>query len=343
MCGAVLAERCASQLGARVLVVEKRQHIGGNCYDFVEKESGLLVNKYGAHLFHTNKDHVWAYVTDKHAWQRWDHKVVAEVDGVEVPIPANINSVNRLFNLSIANEQEMKDWLRGERPEILERGEGEGLWQPKNSEEMAISRVGKRLYDKIFLPYTQKQWGRHPAELLPEVTQRIPLRTNFDDRYFTDRYQALPVGGYTSFFASLLRHPNITVALSTDFHDVEAVLNASEVHVGKFAASASSRTNGRKRPFPVFYTGRIDRYFRSANLGNLDFRSLRFEFRVLDVCVGDCVCPCVCVCVDVLVLVCVCADVLVVCVRVCVCRCVVVCRCPCTTTHPMNTTTHGVT
>ena len=293
MCGAVLAERCATQLGARVLVVEKREHIGGNCYDFIEKESGLLVNKYGAHLFHTNKDHVWAYVTDKHAWQRWDHKVVAEVDGFEIPIPANINSVNRLFNLSIANEQEMKDWLRGERPEIS--GNGGGGWQPKNSEEMAISRVGKRLYDRIFLPYTQKQWGRHPAALLPEVTQRIPLRTNFDDRYFTDRYQALPVGGYTSFFASLLRHPNITVALSTDFHDVEAVLNASEVPVGNSAASASSRTDGRKRPFSVFYTGRIDRYFRSANLGDLDFRSLRFEFRVLDVCVGGCVSVYVCV------------------------------------------------
>mmetsp|Transcript_5927 Transcript_5927/g.20173 ORF Transcript_5927/g.20173 Transcript_5927/m.20173 type:complete len:524 (+) Transcript_5927:100-1671(+) len=247
--GGVLAERFARLTGARVLIIDRRDHIGGNCYDYIDEESGILVNKYGAHLFHTDLSRVWDYVTSMHSWERYDHQVLARVDGRLVPVPVNINTVNALLNLTIKDEVEMRAWLKG----VQVRPEHGG--EPRNSREMALSRVGTDLYKKIFEPYTRKQWDKDPSELAPGVTARIPVRDNFDNRYFSDRYQALPAGGYTAFFESLLTVPNVTVLLETDFFKVRPLLNPSA---------------------KIFYTGPIDAYFSDKGLGKLEYRSIRF-------------------------------------------------------------------
>jgi UDP-galactopyranose mutase len=184
--GAVLAQEHAS-IGHRVLLLEKRSHIGGNCYDYTDPVTGIRVSRYGAHLFHTNKDHVWSYVNRFSNWTRWDHKVLAWVKDsngryTHVPVPVNINTVNKLVPCAnIRDEQEMLAWLNAHQVKSNQT-------HPKNSEEMARSRVGNMLYDAIFGPYTQKQWNMSAALLGPEVTARIPVRANFDDRYFDDRY-----------------------------------------------------------------------------------------------------------------------------------------------------------
>jgi len=206
------------------------------------------VNKYGAHLFHTDLANVYSYITSLHPWERYDHQVLARVDGRLVPVPVNINTVNALLNLTIKSEAEMDAWLAS--VQVKPGG------APANSKEMALSRVGHALYKKIFEPYTRKQWAKDPSELAASVTARIPVRNNFDNRYFSDRFQALPSGGYTSFFESLLAHPNITTVLDVDFFEVRALL----------------QRNGRK----VFYTGPIDAYFANRGLGALEYRSIRF-------------------------------------------------------------------
>jgi UDP-galactopyranose mutase len=162
--GAVIAERYSSQLQQKVLIVEKRNHIGGNCYDYIDDDTGIRVSKYGAHLFHTIHDKVWQYVQQFSQWTKFEHEVVGIVDGKYVPIPVNINTVNMLFNLSISSVEEMDEWLKSEQIHYDH--------EPTNSEEMALSRVGPRLFKSIFEPYTIKQWAKHPRELGPEVTAR---------------------------------------------------------------------------------------------------------------------------------------------------------------------------
>lgn len=205
--------------------------------------------QYGAHLFHTEMAHVYEYVTSLHPWERYDHQVLAKVDGRLVPVPVNINSVNALLNLTIKHEAEMDEWLRRTQQPPAHGG------PPRNSKEMALSRVGPALYAKLFEPYTKKQWAKDPSELAPSVTARIPVRNNFDNRYFSDRFQALPSGGYTAFFHSLLSHPNVTTLLGVDFFDVRPRL--------------SKRAK-------LFYTGPVDTYFASSGLGKLEYRSIRF-------------------------------------------------------------------
>jgi len=208
--GSVLAERLATVLNAKVLVIDKREHLGGNCYDYVDNESGILMNKYGAHIFHTNNQRVWDYVNQFSKWVRYDHKVLSNIDGILVPVPVNINTVNSLCNANIKDTNEMDYWLANTQIQYD---------NITNSEEMAKSRVGNILYEKMFRPYTIKQWAKEPAELSSSVLARIPIRNNFDDRYFTDRYQALPLRGYTEFIKNILAHPNITVLLNTDFFE----------------------------------------------------------------------------------------------------------------------------
>ena len=251
--GAVIAERMASQSGLRVLVLEKRNHIGGNCYDYTDTETNLLVSAYGLHLFHTNHQHVWNYIQQFSKWTRWDHWTLGYVDQKFVPIPVNIKTVNMLFEQNISSSAEMDQWLY----------EVQGKYHKiHNSEEMAISRVGNDLYEKIFLPYTLKQWDKHPRELDAEVTARIPVRNNFDDRYFTDKFQALPSNGYTAFFEKLLTHPNITVQLNTDYSDF-------------------IKTNPNIIYKTLYYTGPIDQYFNMPANEQLEYRSLRFEKQVV--------------------------------------------------------------
>ena len=246
--GATLAERYAS-IGKKVLVLEKRDHIGGNCYDHYNSD-GILVSKYGAHLFHTNSEKVWEYVNRFSDWYFYEHRVLAYVDGKLVPIPVNITTVNILFNLNIQSQREMQKWL--DLVQVKNQ-------HPQNSEEAALARVGPVLYEKMFKNYTKKQWNKYPAELDASVLERIPVRDNFDDRYFSDKYQYLPKKGYTPIFEKMLNHPNIEVMLQKDFFDVRNSLE----------------------PFQhLFYTGPIDRFFdfKFSVEKQLEYRSIDFRW-----------------------------------------------------------------
>jgi UDP-galactopyranose mutase len=250
--GSVLAERYAN-LGKKVLILEKRDHIGGNCYDYYN-EAGILVAKYGPHIFHTNDEQVWEYVNRFSKWQPYEHRVVAKVDGQLVPVPVNITTVNNLFGLKLKTEGQMKKWLASH--QVANDA-------PRNGKEAALARVGPILYEKIFKNYTKKQWDKLPEELDASVLNRIPVRTTFDDRFFTDTYQALPAEGYTKLFAKMLDHPRIKVLLETDFFDVKKEISSYE---------------------KLFYTGPIDRFFefKKGLTEKLEYRSLRFEHETLD-------------------------------------------------------------
>jgi UDP-galactopyranose mutase len=250
--GAVLAERYAS-IGKKVLVIEKRNHIGGNCYDYYNKD-GILVSKYGAHLFHTNYEDVWEYVQRFSKWYTYEHKVLAKVDGQLVPVPVNITTVNKLLGTNITSEAEMQVWL--DQNQVKNE-------TPKNGKEAALARVGEFLYEKIFKNYTKKQWDKYPEELDASVLNRIPVRSDFDDRYFSDTYQALPLGGYTQLFDKILSHPNITVKLNTDFFDIR------------------EQTQDFQK---IFYTGPIDQFFdfKFSVKRKLEYRSISFVHQTLN-------------------------------------------------------------
>lgn len=250
--GAVLAERYA-HAGKKVLLLEKRSHIGGNCYDYYD-ENGILVSKYGAHLFHTDDDEVWKYVNQFSEWYPWEHEVIARVGEKTVPIPVNITTVNTLFGENIQSEEEMKEWLDTHR---------EHIEIPRNGEEAVLSKVGKDIYEKMFRHYTKKQWDKYPAELDASVLNRIPVRYNYDGRYFTDKYQALPRGGYTGLFEKILDHPNIEVRLNTDYFDIRDDIQGYE---------------------KLFYTGPVDRFFefKHSLVEKLEYRSIVFFKETVD-------------------------------------------------------------
>jgi UDP-galactopyranose mutase len=246
--GSVLAERLASQSDKKVLLVEKRDHTGGNAYDYYN-EDGILVHKYGPHIFHTNYEDVWNYLSQFTEWNGYRHRVLAFVDGRNVPLPINLDTVNILLNKNFT-EDEVKDYFESVRLKITDI---------KNSRDVIVSQVGELFYEKFFKNYTFKQWGVYPEILSPEVTKRIPVRHNTDDRYFSDRYQGLPVDGYTKLFASMLSHPNITVLLNTDYKNIPATVQFDR----------------------IIYTGPLD-YFFDYQFGRLPYRSLRFESETLD-------------------------------------------------------------
>jgi UDP-galactopyranose mutase len=248
--GLTLAERYASILNKKVLVIDKRDHIGGNCYDYIN-DIGVLVPKYGPHFFHTNNEEVLNYVSRFTSWYPYEHRVLANAEGKLVPVPVNITTVNELFNLNIKDSAEMDAFLQNEVDSISEI---------KNSEDSAISRVGKRLYDLLFKNYTIKQWDRHPKDLDQLVLNRIPVRDNFDDRYFTDKFQAMPKDGYTKLFENLASHKNIEIRLNTDYNDIKDSVIYKK----------------------MFFTGPIDRFFDFVTGKRLQYRSLRFEFENLN-------------------------------------------------------------
>lgn len=208
--GSVLAERLASQMNKKVLIIDKRSHIGGNAYDHYD-EAGILVHKYGPHIFHTNSKDVFQYLSRFTEWRPYEHHVLASVDGQLVPIPINLNTINKLYGYQF-NSSEMETFLQSK---------AEKKTPVLTSEDMVLSVVGKDLYEKFFKGYTQKQWGLDPSELDASVTARVPTRTNRDDRYFTDTYQAMPKHGYTKMFENMLSHPNIHVMLNADFTDLK--------------------------------------------------------------------------------------------------------------------------
>jgi UDP-galactopyranose mutase len=252
--GIVIAERFANEMGKRVLIIDKRDHIGGNVYDYVDQDTGILMNKYGAHLFHTNSDRVWSYVTRFGKWTRWDHEVVGQVDGRLVNIPVNINTVNALCGENLKTTEEMDVWLTANQVKY-----GEDSCAVDNSEKMAKSRVGEVLYEKIFKEYTYKQWAKYPEELDASVLARIPIRNDFDNRYFNDKYQALPEKGYTDFVNRVIDHPNITVLLNTSYDDFINERSATGVVFEH-----------------IIYTGPIDAFYADKGLEKLEYRSIDF-------------------------------------------------------------------
>jgi UDP-galactopyranose mutase len=246
--GSVLAERLAAGSGKRVLLVDKRPHIGGNAYDHYD-ESGLLVHKYGPHIFHTNSRDVFDYLSRFTAWRQYQHRVLASVDGQLLPLPINLDTINRLYGTRFTSFELEAFFASVAEPRDAVR----------TSEDVIVSKVGRELYEKFFRNYTRKQWGLDPSELDAAVTARIPVRTNRDDRYFTDTYQAMPLHGYTRMFERMLDHPNIKILLNTDYQEIEGSIPYTE----------------------VIYTGPIDEYFE-FRYGKLPYRSLRFKFETFN-------------------------------------------------------------
>jgi len=243
--GSVMAERIACQLDKKVLVVEKRNHIGGNAYDEYD-EHGILVHRYGPHIFHTNSKMVFDYLSQFTEWRFYEHKVLANIKDELYPIPINRLTINKLYNKDFQTEDEVKDYLEAVR---------EKRYPIKNSEDIVVNQVGVDLFEKFFRYYTKKQWDLEPRELSPQVCGRIPVRLNEDGRYFTDRYQFMPKEGYTKMFARMLEHPNIEVQLNTDYKKI-----INDIKFDK-----------------MIYTGPID-YFFEYKFGKLPYRSIRFEF-----------------------------------------------------------------
>ncbi len=243
--GSVMAERIASQLNKKVLIVEKRNHIGGNAYDEYD-EHGILVHRYGPHIFHTNSKKVFDYLSQFTEWRFYEHKVLANHNGKLYPIPINKLTLNSLYNLNLKNENEVEEYfnkVKGNKHPI------------KNSEDIIINQVGKDLFEKFFLHYTKKQWNLEPNELSPNVCGRIPVRLNEDCRYFTDKYQYMPKDGYTKMFENMISNKNIDAILETDYKNIIDDINFEK----------------------LIYTGPID-YFFDYKFGKLPYRSIRFEF-----------------------------------------------------------------
>jgi UDP-galactopyranose mutase len=246
--GSVLAERLASQAHKRVLVVEKRNHIGGNAYDCFD-DAGVLIHQYGPHIFHTNSSDVFTYLSQFTQWRPYQHRVLASVNGQLVPIPINLDTINTLYGTRLTSFE----------VEAFFASVAEPRDPIRTSEDVVVSRVGRELYEKFFKHYTRKQWGLDPSELDAAVTSRVPVRTNRDDRYFTDTYQAMPLRGFTRMFERMLAHPNIKVLLNADYREVRDVIPHAE----------------------VIYTGPIDEYF-DYRFGRLPYRSLEFHFETRD-------------------------------------------------------------
>jgi UDP-galactopyranose mutase len=245
--GAVVSERMARCFGKSVLVVDRRSHIGGNAYDHYNDDS-VLVHRYGPHIFHTNSEQVFQYLSQFTSWRSYEHRVLASVDGKLVPIPINLDTVNLLYGLNLTSEQ----------LEVFFAARAENRASIRTSEDVVVSKVGRDLYEKLFRNYTRKQWGKDPSELDAQVTARIPVRTNRDDRYFTDRFQVMPKHGYTRIFENMLDHPNITVALGVDYRDIVNETQFQE----------------------LIYSGPIDEFF-GFRFGELPYRSLRFQHETL--------------------------------------------------------------
>ena len=244
--GSVMAERLASQDGQRVLVIDRRDHIAGNAYDYYD-EHGVLVHKYGPHIFHTNSDKVVEYLSRFTEWLPYEHRVLARVDDKLVPMPINRTTLNDLYGLGLTTDDEVSAFL-AERAEDVE--------YIRNSEDVVVAKVGRELYEKFFRGYTRKQWQRDPSELHSSVCARIPIRTNTDDRYFGDSFQNMPRDGYTAMFERILDHPGIDVRLSTDYADVKDEVEHDH----------------------LVYTGPVDGFF-GYRFGELPYRSLEFELR----------------------------------------------------------------
>ena len=246
--GSVIAERLAAGSNKKVLLCDKRSHIGGNAYDHYD-DAGILVHRYGPHIFHTNSREVFEYLSRFTEWRPYQHRVRAAVDGQILPIPINLDTINALYGLNLTSF-ELDSFFQ----KVAEPRE-----QIRTSEDVVVSKVGRELYEKFFRNYTRKQWGLDPSELDASVTSRVPTRTNRDDRYFTDTYQAMPLHGYTRMFENMLDHPNIKIMLNCDYRDIENEISFRE----------------------MIYTGPVDAFF-DYRYGKLPYRSLKFKHETHD-------------------------------------------------------------
>jgi len=237
--GSVLANKLSSKY--KIDIIDKRDHIAGNCFDYYE--NNILMNKYGAHIFHTNNKNIWDYINKFCKWIIWNHKVIGKIDNKYFPIPVNISTVNILLNKNLTNLS-INDFLENNKNIYL---------NPTNSKEITINNVGQELYNLIFKEYTFKQWNKYPEELDKSVLSRIPVRNNYDDNYFSDIYQGLPEKGYTYFVERLLDHENITVKLNEEYD--------------------KNKHTGYSK---IFFTGPIDQYYNYMNLPKLEYRSINF-------------------------------------------------------------------
>lgn len=247
--GSVLAERLAAGLNKRVLLIDRRSHIGGNAYDHYD-EAGVLIHRYGPHIFHTNAQRIVDYLSRFTQWRPYEHRVLAVVDGQQVPIPINRTTLNALYGLDLQSDEEAERYLasRAEPVETI-----------RTSEDVVVNQIGRELYEKFFRGYTRKQWGLDPSQLDKMVTSRVPTRTNTDDRYFTDTFQQMPLEGYTRMFERMLDHPNISIMLNTDYRQVRDQVAYKH----------------------LIYCGPIDEYFDHC-FGKLPYRSLKFEHQSLE-------------------------------------------------------------
>jgi UDP-galactopyranose mutase len=246
--GSVLAERIATQRGESVLIIDRRSHIGGNAYDCYD-DAGILVHKYGPHIFHTNAQSIVEYLSQFTEWRPYEHRVLSAVDGKLLPIPINLDTVNMLYDLSLSPEQ-LETFFASKR---------EAVDEVRTSEDVVVSTIGRELYEKFFRGYTRKQWGVDPSELSKSVTARVPTRTNRDDRYFGDSFQGMPLHGYTRMFERILDHPNIKILLQTDYREVRHLIPHRH----------------------LIFTGPVDEFF-DWKLGRLPYRSLGFKHVTLD-------------------------------------------------------------
>jgi len=258
--GLTVAQRCAEELGLKVLVLERRSHIGGNAYSEPEPETGIEVHRYGAHLFHTSNERVWAHANRFTSFTGYEHKVYSTYRGEVFPLPINLGTINQFFRAAHgpAAARALVAELAGE----IETSSAQNL------EEKAISLIGRPLYEAFIKDYTAKQWQTDPRELPAEVISRLPVRYTYDNRYFNDTHEGLPTNGYTAWLENLADHPGITVQLDTDFLDASQPLSKQAV-VGQA---------------PVLYTGPVDEYFDNVE-GELTWRTLDFEQEVLPI--GD--------------------------------------------------------
>jgi UDP-galactopyranose mutase len=246
--GSVIAERLATCLRASVLLIDRREHIGGNAYDHYDA-CGVLVHRYGPHIFHTNAQRIVDYLSEFTQWRPYEHRVLGQVDGHLVPIPINLTTLNTLYGLSMTAQQ----------AEVFLAQRAEPVAIIRTSEDVVVNQIGRELYEKFFRGYTRKQWGLDPSALDKSVTARVPTRTDTDDRYFTDTFQMMPSDGYTKMFERMLADSHIDVLLNTDFKAVRGAITYNH----------------------LIYCGPIDEYF-DFQFGHLPYRSLRFEHRTLE-------------------------------------------------------------
>ena len=247
--GSVIAERLASDAGKRVLVIDRRPHVGGNAYDHLDS-SGILIHQYGPHIFHTNSQEIVDYLSAFTGWRPYEHRVLAEVDNELLPVPINRTTINRLFNLSLSTNSEVEEFLAAR---------AESIETIRTSADIVLSKVGRELYELFFQGYTRKQWGMDPSELDKTVAGRIPTRTNDDDRYFGDSFQAMPDRGFTALFSRMLDHPNIEIEVGAEFDAIRERVTFDR----------------------LVFTGPIDEYFGYC-YGKLPYRSLTFSHKTMD-------------------------------------------------------------